>query len=294
MGLTLAEGKALLASLQQHVVTAQIQQHVEAIRSCPQCGSPFRTKGLYQSALRSVYGAVAMRIRRLRPCPCFGSQPQSFSTLFTNKSPITFPTTMDQPQPEVKYLPTDGSLDCFRTVKEPTTPQMWATDLYNSAQSFIWRSFSSQFWKSLSSQSGVVVRMQPIECGVRLRLWNKRLDSLEDRWLRCDATPHPRQARQLWQSGRRPQKNNPKQRRFQLRGLTQYSSHQHCTHLLQRSPDSGRRLRFRPPLCLPFRRHLPCLRPSISRSRCHRARLCQRLLPRRSGPLLPMSWQPTG
>jgi hypothetical protein len=45
-GLTLAEGKALLASLQQQVVTAQIQQHVEAIRSCSQCGSAFRTKGI--------------------------------------------------------------------------------------------------------------------------------------------------------------------------------------------------------------------------------------------------------
>jgi hypothetical protein len=94
-GLTLAEGKALLASLQQQVVTAQIQQHVEAIRSCSQCGSAFRTKGHYQSTLRSVYGPVAMRIRRLRPCPCSGSQAQSFSTLFTNKSPIT---------PELRYI----------------------------------------------------------------------------------------------------------------------------------------------------------------------------------------------
>jgi hypothetical protein len=94
-GLTLAEGKALLASLQQQVVTAQIQQHVEAIRSCSQCGSAFRTKGHYQSTLRSVYGPVAMRIRRLRPCPCSGSQAQSFSTPFTNKSPIT---------PELRYI----------------------------------------------------------------------------------------------------------------------------------------------------------------------------------------------
>ena len=95
VGLTLAEGKALLASLQQQVVTAQIQQHVKTIKSCPQCGSAFRTKGHYQSTLRSVYGTVAMRIRRLRPCPCSGSQAQSFSTLFTNKSPIT---------PELRYL----------------------------------------------------------------------------------------------------------------------------------------------------------------------------------------------
>jgi hypothetical protein len=95
VGLTIAEGKALLASLQEQVVTAQVQQHVASMESCPQCGNVFRTKGHYQSTLRSVYGNVGMRIRRLRGCPCSGSRAHSFSTLFTNKSPIT---------PELRYL----------------------------------------------------------------------------------------------------------------------------------------------------------------------------------------------
>jgi hypothetical protein len=95
VGLTIAEGKALLASLQEPVVTAQVQQHVASVKSCPQCGKAFRTKGHYQSTLRSVYGNVGMRIRRLRACPCSGSQAHSFSTLFTNKSPIT---------PELRYI----------------------------------------------------------------------------------------------------------------------------------------------------------------------------------------------
>jgi len=95
VGLTIAEGKALLAGLQEQVVTAQIQQHVANIKSCPRCGSAFRTKGYYHSTLRSVYGSVAMRIRRLSGCPCSGSSAKSFSTLFTNKSPIT---------PELRYL----------------------------------------------------------------------------------------------------------------------------------------------------------------------------------------------
>jgi len=95
VGLTIAEGKALLASLQKQIVTAQVEQHVASMKSCPQCGNALRTKGHYQSTLRSVYGKVGMRIRRLRACPCSGSQAQSFSTLFTNKSPIT---------PELRYL----------------------------------------------------------------------------------------------------------------------------------------------------------------------------------------------
>jgi hypothetical protein len=35
VGLTIAEGKALLASLQEQVVTAQVQQHVSTIKYCP-------------------------------------------------------------------------------------------------------------------------------------------------------------------------------------------------------------------------------------------------------------------
>jgi hypothetical protein len=95
VGLTIAEGKALLASLQSQIVTEQIQRYVASVKACPECGKAFRTKGYYRSTLRSVYGKVGMRIRRLRKCPCSGLDAESFSTLFTNKSPIT---------PELRYL----------------------------------------------------------------------------------------------------------------------------------------------------------------------------------------------
>ena len=42
VGLTIAEGKALLASLQAQIVTAQVQQHVASMKPCPQCGNAFR------------------------------------------------------------------------------------------------------------------------------------------------------------------------------------------------------------------------------------------------------------
>ena len=95
VGLTIAEGKGILESLQKEIVTAQVQQHGASIPSCPRCGRAYRTKGYYPSTLRSVYGKVGMRIRRLRGCSCAGSQSRSFSTLFTNKNPIT---------PELRYL----------------------------------------------------------------------------------------------------------------------------------------------------------------------------------------------
>src|SRR3954454_5346938 len=51
--------------------------------------------GYYHSMLRSVFGNVAMRVRRLRGCSCTGTQDRSYSALFINRNPIT---------PELKYL----------------------------------------------------------------------------------------------------------------------------------------------------------------------------------------------
>ena len=69
VGLAIAEGKLILAHLQRSVVTSQIHRHGASIKSCQQCGKAFRTKGYYQSILRSVYGNVPLRIRRLKGCP---------------------------------------------------------------------------------------------------------------------------------------------------------------------------------------------------------------------------------
>ena len=95
IGLTIAEGKAILEHLQRRIVAAQVERHGASIQSCSGCGKRFRTKGYYQSSLRSVYGTVPMRVRRLKGCSCTGSQDRSYSTIFTNQYPIT---------PELRYL----------------------------------------------------------------------------------------------------------------------------------------------------------------------------------------------
>jgi hypothetical protein len=42
-----------------------------------------------------LWGAVSLRVRRIRGCSCVGTQHRSYSTLFTHKYPIT---------PELRYL----------------------------------------------------------------------------------------------------------------------------------------------------------------------------------------------
>lgn len=95
VGLTIAEGKAIMEGLQRRIVTEQVKRHGASIKSCSRCGKSFRTKGYYQSTLRSVYGKVPMRVRRVKGCSCTGSEGHSYSTIFTNKNPIT---------PELRYL----------------------------------------------------------------------------------------------------------------------------------------------------------------------------------------------
>ena len=56
LGLTIAEGKAIVESLQREVVAAQVQRHGASIKCCSRCSKSFRTKGYYQATLRSVYG----------------------------------------------------------------------------------------------------------------------------------------------------------------------------------------------------------------------------------------------
>jgi hypothetical protein len=93
--LTIHQGKLILESLKKQTVTAQVKQHCASIQSCPGCKKAFRTKGYYQSTLRSVCGNVGMRIRRLHPCHCSEAQARTFSSLFTNKNLLT---------PELRYL----------------------------------------------------------------------------------------------------------------------------------------------------------------------------------------------
>src|ERR1035437_7242789 len=93
LGLGLAEGKAILAEIQAHMVAAQIEGHGEARRCCGRCGRRLPNKGHYRSTFRSVFGNVPVRVRRVKACPGCGQNPAT--PLFTRKSSTA---------PELRYL----------------------------------------------------------------------------------------------------------------------------------------------------------------------------------------------
>jgi hypothetical protein len=88
LGLSIAEGKTIVAAIQTEMVTAQVERHGQSLRPCPHCACPRTTKGYYTSIFRSVYGQVPMRVRRLRTCPCEETSRASASVLATAHRPI--------------------------------------------------------------------------------------------------------------------------------------------------------------------------------------------------------------
>ena len=70
LGLSLAEGKALMAAIQRRVVQAQVGSWTERHRCCDTCGVRRRSKGSYPVVFRTLYGDVKLASPRLHRCPC--------------------------------------------------------------------------------------------------------------------------------------------------------------------------------------------------------------------------------
>ena len=93
LGLSLEEGKSILAEIQTQMVAVQVEHYGQARRCCMKCGRRLRNKGHYRSTFRSVYGNVPVQIRRVKACRNCGEAPAP--ALFTRKSSTA---------PELRYL----------------------------------------------------------------------------------------------------------------------------------------------------------------------------------------------
>ncbi len=70
LGLSLAEGKLLLAAVQLPVVQAQVGLWTERHRECKACGVRRKSKGSYPVLFRTLYGDVPLASPRLHRCAC--------------------------------------------------------------------------------------------------------------------------------------------------------------------------------------------------------------------------------
>jgi len=96
LGLSLAEGKKLLQTLQASVVNQQVSEWLREQRDCPICGTPRSLKGHHFLLCRTVFGKVRVESPRLRHCSCEAAESRSFSPL-ASKLP-------ERTTPELAYL----------------------------------------------------------------------------------------------------------------------------------------------------------------------------------------------
>jgi hypothetical protein len=81
LGLTLAEGKALLKALQAMVVEQQMTAYVDTQRPCAHCGRRQRSKGSHTTQVRTVFGTISVKSPRLYQCPCQPHPTETYSPL---------------------------------------------------------------------------------------------------------------------------------------------------------------------------------------------------------------------
>ena len=74
LGLTLAEGKLLLAGLQQEIVAAQAKGHAVRRPDCRSCGEVCRVKDYRDHAVATLFGQVTVRLPRFRCAGCGGNE----------------------------------------------------------------------------------------------------------------------------------------------------------------------------------------------------------------------------
>lgn len=73
LGLSIAEGKVLMAAVQQRVVDTQAMWWAERQRCCEACGARRHSKGSYPVVFMTLYGDVKLSSPRLHRCPCQGA-----------------------------------------------------------------------------------------------------------------------------------------------------------------------------------------------------------------------------
>jgi hypothetical protein len=74
LGLTLAEGKRLLAALQQQIVAAQVGSHAARRPNCRSCGAVCHVKDYRDHAVATLFGQVRVRLPRFRCAGCGGHE----------------------------------------------------------------------------------------------------------------------------------------------------------------------------------------------------------------------------
>ena len=81
LGLTLAESKQLLSTLQRHLLQQQINTFLDTSSTCRDCGTPLKLKARTSRSFRTLFGTFQFDSPRLEHCDCTRRKTSSFRPL---------------------------------------------------------------------------------------------------------------------------------------------------------------------------------------------------------------------
>ena len=81
LGLTLAESKQLLSTLQRHLLQQQVTTFLDTCADCPDCGTPLHLKARASRSFRTLFGTFQFDSPRLEHCDCTRRKTASFRPL---------------------------------------------------------------------------------------------------------------------------------------------------------------------------------------------------------------------
>jgi len=99
LGMSVAEGKAILHGIQEFVAAQQVIEDLQCKRVCPACGRRYHSKDAGTHTIKTVFGAVEAPNPRWERCPCQTEGPRTFR-------PATAWLQEARTSPELLYLET--------------------------------------------------------------------------------------------------------------------------------------------------------------------------------------------
>src|SRR5256714_7060643 len=166
LGLTLAESKQLLSTLQRHLLQQQVNTFLDTCSDCPECGTPLHLKARSRRSFRTLFGTFTFDSPRLEHCDCTRHKTSSFrplSALLTESvapellymeakwsSLVSYGMSLDALK---DFLPLDGTLD-VKTVRYDTlkVAKRLEAELGDEQQRFI--EVSPSAWELLPLPEG--------------------------------------------------------------------------------------------------------------------------------------------
>jgi hypothetical protein len=81
LGLSLAESKQLLSTLQRQILQQQVNTFLDTHSTCPDCGTPLDLKARGSKSFRTLFGTFKFYSPRLKHCDCKRRKTASFRPL---------------------------------------------------------------------------------------------------------------------------------------------------------------------------------------------------------------------